>query len=214
MKRLPERIIEELKDSIIYAADGGAEPLLKAGITPEVLIGDNDSINSATLETLKLAGTHIITHPRDKDKTDSELAVERALEERPEEIILVSSLQGRPDHSLANLYLLRLAMMKGIDMRLVGNGVCAFFVDREHPLEKRVEIGCTVSILPLTGAVSGVCTKGLKWEMEGGELYPGSTRGISNVSIDEKIRVSVESGGLLTMILAREGYAKMGPTED
>jgi thiamine pyrophosphokinase len=63
---------------LLIAADGGAKYFFDIGLTPQVIIGDMDSIDSDTWKSK--SGIEYIRHPADKDKSDAELAVEYALE--------------------------------------------------------------------------------------------------------------------------------------
>ena len=55
-------------DGTIIAADGGARHCLKLGITPQVVIGDFDSLSEEEIETLSDCGTELIGYPADKMK--------------------------------------------------------------------------------------------------------------------------------------------------
>ena len=59
----------------IVAADGGTRHALAAGITPDHVIGDLDSLSSELRATLEAAGTIVHAHPPAKDETDLELAL-------------------------------------------------------------------------------------------------------------------------------------------
>src|SRR4029450_9412569 len=60
---------------LLVAADGGALPLLRAGITPHVASGDMDSTDAPGLAELEARGVALRRFPREKDETDLELAL-------------------------------------------------------------------------------------------------------------------------------------------
>src|SRR5512135_479753 len=92
---------------LLIAADGGARWLVDRGLTPQVLVGDMDSVDEATIARLVTGGTEVIRHPREKDASDTELALEEAVRRGATEIVLLGALGGgRVDHELANLLLL------------------------------------------------------------------------------------------------------------
>ncbi len=70
----------------MIAADDGASTALAFGFTPHLVIGDLDSIAEGTLDELRRRGVPIETYPRDKDATDGQLAIERALHAQPDEL--------------------------------------------------------------------------------------------------------------------------------
>jgi thiamine pyrophosphokinase len=180
----------------VVAADGGAATALAFGLRPDVVIGDLDSMHPATLTQLEANRVAIETFPRDKDATDGQLAVERALEAQPNELILLGFLGGpRLDQAIANILLL---VQLELPVTLVDerNECVLLRPGREHTW--RPESGEIVSLIPVVDAVQGVRTQGLRWALEGERLAMGDTRGISNEPTgDAEARVSIERGLLL-----------------
>src|SRR5690349_4198175 len=77
------------------------------GLVPNVVVGDLDSLDPNTLARLGEVNVAVETYPRDKNATDGQLALERALRERPTEVWLLGFLGGpRLDQALANVLLL------------------------------------------------------------------------------------------------------------
>ena len=94
---------------LIAAADSGLIAAEKAGIDPNWIIGDMDSLEEHTGDALKfLAGypkDHVLTYPREKDYTDTELAINFLKEKGCKEITIAGGGGGRIDHLLAVYYL-------------------------------------------------------------------------------------------------------------
>ncbi|HET6845316.1 MAG TPA: thiamine diphosphokinase, partial [Anaerolineales bacterium] len=140
--------------------------------------------------------------PRDKDRTDLELAIQHGLEQAPESIVIIGALGARLDHTLGNLALLA-------DSRLANTG-CTIDDGIEQVFLCRTasEIsGSTedlVSLVPWGTPVEGVRTSGLRWPLRGETLFPESSRGISNEMTAPSAQVSIESG-LLFIIHHRRG---------
>ena len=89
---------------LVVAADGGAHGAAQAGIAVDELVGDLDSIAPDRLAALEASGASIEAWPRDKDASDTELAVRAALRHRPGRIVILGALGGsRLDHALANV---------------------------------------------------------------------------------------------------------------
>jgi thiamine pyrophosphokinase len=61
--------------------------------------------------------------------------------------------------------------------------------------------GDTVSLIPLGGDTEGITTQWLEYPLEDETLYFGSTRGISNVLLDENATVFIKKGLLLCIII-------------
>ncbi|MFD1318995.1 thiamine diphosphokinase [Loigolactobacillus zhaoyuanensis] len=89
------------------AADRGALRLLKLGITPQIAVGDFDSLAPAELTLLQNQVTDIRYAVADKDETDTELALAIALNElKATRVTLYGATGGRLDHLLDNLFML------------------------------------------------------------------------------------------------------------
>src|SRR5215207_4381573 len=93
-------------DDYIICADGGTRHALALGLTPHLVIGDMDSINKDEWQDLEKSGVSVELFPQDKNETDLELAIHRALELAAEEIIIIGALGGRLDQTLGNIALL------------------------------------------------------------------------------------------------------------
>ncbi|VVB53574.1 Thiamin pyrophosphokinase, catalytic domain [uncultured archaeon] len=181
------------KGDVVYAVDGGADYALKAGIMPCCVIGDLDSVSPGALREFKSKGVRVLKKP-DQEKTDAECAVEKALSDGADEIVLVCALGGRIDHELANILL---AASLTVPARIIDEKTEIQAIHSKATLEG--EIGDTVTILPLTQAAEGITLKGFKYEMENGTLPFGSTKGVSNVLNKKKAVISVTDGVILVI---------------
>jgi thiamine pyrophosphokinase len=134
-------------------------------------------------------------HPRDKDATDGQLAVERALEVEPSGVWMLGFLGGpRLDQALANVMLLLRVELAAtlLDER---NELVLLRPGSQHTW--RAERGEVISLMPLGEDAHGVRTVGLRWPLDGERLTPGDTRGVSNEAVSDEVGVSVERGVLL-----------------
>ncbi|MFZ5884864.1 MAG: thiamine diphosphokinase [Chloroflexota bacterium] len=181
----------------IICADGGTRHASALDLKPALVIGDLDSAESAFLQTLQAEGVPIELFPRDKDETDLELAIHKAIELDPPEILILAALGGRMDQTLANIALLSDVRLSTFDIRL-DDGVEELFFCRTRSQVKG-RSGDTVSLLPWGGAVTGVRTENLKWQLSGETLYPEKTRGISNEMTSSTATVEIQSGLLLIL---------------
>lgn len=185
-------------DDLIIAADGGARHALAVGVTPDIVIGDLDSLLPDGQARLEAAGAQIIRFPSRKDETDLELALHHAVHEGATEIVILAALGGRLDQIFANVLLLALPELSRLDVRIVEGAQTAFLIRDEAVIEG--QIGDTVSFIPLGGDVVGVTAEGLEWPLYEDTLRFGPTLGVSNVLTAEQARVRVRQGLLLCVV--------------
>lgn len=185
------------RDDYIICADGGARHASALDLKPALVIGDLDSADDASLQTLQAEGVCLEQYPRDKNETDLELALQRAVELDPHEILILAALGGRMDQTLANIALLTAPQLTPFEVRL-DNGVEELFFCRTRA-QVRGRSGDTVSLLPWGGAVTGIRTENLKWQLNGETLYPEKTRGVSNELTADVAVINIQSGLLLVL---------------
>lgn len=183
---------------LVIAADSGAETALRLGYVPVYVVGDFDSLDAQFGEQLRARGSVIITAAIEKDETDTELAVQLAIEQGATSIVLLGALGGdRFDHTIANVLLLA-----GFDTPPIqiidGPSICWLL---RGPGQSVIEgrPGDLLSLFPLTGDASGIRTRGLYYPLNGDTLRFGKPRGASNMLTEERAEVSLESGLLLVI---------------
>jgi thiamine pyrophosphokinase len=179
----------------LYAADGGTRHALALGLLPSVVIGDLDSLTPDDRQRLEAGGARIQQYPRDKDKTDLELALEAAIQTGQNEIRIVGGLGGRLDQTLGNLSLVNDPRLSKHDIRF-DDGVEEAFFTRSR-CEIRGRPAEVVSLIPWGVEATGVYTEGLRWPLHGETLSPDKTRGISNELLGDTASVIVGAGLLL-----------------
>jgi len=182
-------------DDYIICADGGTRHARSLGITPDLVIGDLDSAEQEAVQKFKQNGVRVETYSHDKNETDLELAIHRALELTPQQIVIIAALGGRLDQTIANITLLSDKRLSTFDVRL-DDGVEEVLLCRDQA-QIRGQNGDLVSLIPWQGPVSEIQTTNLKWALYKETLYPDRTRGISNEMTDDFASVSIGSGLLL-----------------
>ena len=191
-------------DDLVIAADGGTHHALAAGVTPHVVIGDLDSISPDERARVEAEGGQIVRFSPHKDETDLELALHHAVRQGATEIVVLAALGGRLDQTVANLLLLALPVLRGLDVRVVEGPQTAFLIrggDGAALIEGQP--GDTVSLIPLGGDAVGVTAVGLEWPLYEDRLRFGLARGVSNVLTAGQARVRVRQG-LLLCVLTRQ----------
>jgi thiamine pyrophosphokinase len=187
----------------VVAADGGAQRCEALGLTPDLVVGDHDSLDEHALERLVSRGVPIERFATAKDESDTELGVRAALARGYRVVTVVGALGGkRFDHALANVGLLALPELHGggelIDDRtrvtlLTGPGGDGLPARRALP----GRIGDYISLLPVLGEAVGVTTEGLRFPLRDEPLPSGPARGLSNVRVSADAAVTVRHGRLL-----------------
>ena len=178
-------------DDFIVAADGGTRHALALGLTPNVIVGDLDSLPS-NFEPSTFNG-EIVLYPKDKNETDLELAIQHALTLNPEQVIILAALGGRLDQTLGNIALIihHSSFIISLD-----DGIEEVFFCSENS-QINGNRGDIVSLIPWQGEVTGIVTTGLKWPLQKETLYPNKTRGISNEMTGDTATVQIKPGLLL-----------------
>jgi thiamine pyrophosphokinase len=175
---------------LFVCADGGANAAVKLGVTPDLIIGDLDSIRPATLH--KFSG---VTARRiaDQNSTDLEKAFAWVVRNGYREARVFGATGGRLDHTIGNLSAL-VKFSRKIAVTMYDTDGELACVGSERVFD--VPAGTTVSLLPMT-LCEGVMTKGLKWELRYESLALGQRGGTSNVVVSTPIKVKVRRGELL-----------------
>ncbi len=184
------------KDDYIICANGGTKHALRMNITPDIIIGDLDSLSNSIYNKLDRT-IKVIKYPAEKDASDLELAIKKALELHPKEIVILGALGKRIDHVFANTMLLALPLEHGIKTKILDD--ChEIYIINSH-LEVFGEIGDYISLFALTADVKGITTLGLKYPLRGETLYFNNTRGLSNELLTKNAEITIEQGYLLVI---------------
>ena len=93
---LPDGVAQLAKFAAVaalrVAVDGGARHFMAAGLTPHFLVGDLDSLPAAEADALQKAGVQVLRHPARKDATDLELALDVALAQGADDVVVLAAL--------------------------------------------------------------------------------------------------------------------------
>ncbi len=187
------------KDRII-CANGGTRHCLKLGLTPQMVVGDMDSISADMLNELSANGVEIHRHPAKKDKTDLELALDVATEKKGgSSILILTAFGGRLDQLLGNILLLSRYTEPGRVIALADRGLYGRVMKGPDSVTLHGQPGDSLSLLPLSDKVGRVFLSGTEWELEEQDLQFGSTLTISNTWINSSITLSLSYGTLLLL---------------
>ena len=186
------------KEDTVIAADGGLRHTQSLGLTPDLILGDFDSLG--------FIPTGAEVHPVEKDDTDAMLAARKALDLGCREVWFYGALEGRRlDHTVANLQTLQFLA----DRRAVG-----YLIGRDYLLTVvkngalSFPAGCKgiFSLFCLGPDATGVTIRGLHYGLENGTLTAGFPLGVSNHFTGEKAEIFVENGSLLAIWDRENGF--------
>ncbi len=183
--------------ALVIAADSGLEHAAALGRPVDLVVGDLDSVDPELLAAARASGTTVEAHPREKDHTDLELALDAALIRGARAVTVVGGHGGRLDHFLANLTLLASARFAATRLDAWVGAAHVVVVHDDEVLEGRP--GSLVSLIPLGGPVGGIRTDGLRYPLTDEDLDAGTTRGVSNEFLESAARVRVRTGTLLAI---------------
>jgi thiamine pyrophosphokinase len=199
---------------LVIAADGGARHADALGFAIDVWVGDGDSIDAAALGALAAGGIPLERSRRDKDESDTQLAILAALRRGASSLLIIGGLGGtRIDHTLANVGLLALPELADRPAALIDARSRISLIRAPGPDGapiRRALIGRQgdlVSLLPMGPGVIGVTTAGLAYPLIDEPLPEGPARGLSNVRAEPEAAVVVR-GGLLLIV---ESPARLEP---
>ncbi len=185
-----ESLKHHMDDAFIIAVDGGLNHLDSLQVKPDVIIGDFDSVDQTIFKRYKDVETY--SHPTRKDRTDSEIAIDYAIDQEPKEVILMGMTGHRIDHMITNIHLLK---------RFWNRGILAYVLDKNNriyysngDIELNGNIGDFLSIIPITQNVTKVKTFGLEYPLNNETLYFHESRGVSNIFSKTNVRIETGSG--------------------
>lgn len=189
-----ERLIMSSGFEVIIAADRGMDFLYEHKITPDIIVGDFDSVKNEALSYFKEKGMsdiHVLNS--EKDDTDSECALQIALDHGADHIIIIGATGTRIDHVLGNISLLGKAMSEGKMAELLDTHNRIRMIDNELEIEKNKQYGKYVSIIPVCKN-NKITLEGFKYPLKDYTFEGFNTLGISNEIVDDIAKITVNEG--------------------
>ena len=183
---------------LVVAADGGARYALDAGVVPDLVVGDMDSLGEAGAREVAERGALLERHPVRKDKMDAHLAVIAAGERGATDVDLVCATGGNFSSVFAVPHILLTAERMGLRATMRASWGQVFVLETGTRTVSG-DPGDSISIFPLTGPAAGVTLEGFSYPLEDARLEIGDTLGFHNELVGVAGRVSVEEGSLLVI---------------
>lgn len=191
------QLVEINQYSEIIAADHGLIAGDHLNLPLDFIVGDFDSVPKEIIERYKRNNVPTITFPIEKDKTDTELAIELAIEHHGKSIDIVGATGSRLDHTLANMNLLTIPLDQGIEAYIIDANNKFYLKKENFVIQKTNQYGDYISFLPFHGDVKGLSLRGFKYPLDNIILSPGESLCISNELIDDTGEVLLSQGTLM-----------------
>lgn len=172
----------------VIAVDGGFASLEAIGRKPDMALGDFDSLGYVP------KGLRVAQFSSHKDKSDMELALDRARSMHYDEVYVYGGLGRRLDHTLANLQLFALFSEKGLFVTAVDEDTSVVFITGPDTFEMPAIEAGTVSVFSMNDRAEGVFERGLAYELDDAVLSNRTSLGLSNELIGEAVMIGVEKG--------------------
>ena len=177
---------------IKIVVDGALATTHRLGIKPDFIVGDFDTVDQALLDYYDK--DIILRHPPEKDQTDTELAIETALNYGCGKLKFFGATGSRLDHSLGNIFLLESLLKQEIEAEIINENNKLYIKNQGFILKRTEANGDYVSLLPLTETVENVTLCGFKYPVENLTFYREKTLGISNEIVKEEATVEFSKG--------------------
>jgi thiamine pyrophosphokinase len=189
---------EAASKSTIIAADSGANCLWEYKIMPQYLIGDFDSIDNKILHLWESKNVFVERYPQDKDMTDSQLALKKALILGAREIVFLGCLGGkRIDHLWSALGLLAECLDLNIKACIKDDFQTVILLDK--PTIIYGDYGKVFSLQAYGEPVKNLSIGGGRYGLENYELKVGDALTLSNEFQNQDVSIQFTSGRLLLM---------------
>ncbi len=181
------------KGDLVIAADAGYLTAKRLGITPDVVLGDFDTLGEENIPD----GVECLRVPREKDDTDTQLAVKVAIERGAEEITIVGGMSGRIDHTLSTL-----AILEDLWERKEGR-IFAILTDGKNRV-RFIRNGGTIlprsqyryfSLIAADPLVKGITLDGCKYPLKNGRISRRNQWAVSNEIMGNCALIEIKRGG-------------------
>lgn len=193
------KFLEKRTFDKVIAVDGGLAALHKLHLKPDAIVGDFDTVDPKVLEEYKSCPDPITweIHKPEKDETDTELALNTAIELGCTRLIILGATGGRMDHSIANIHLLYTCLKKGVEAAIVDEKNWITVLEKGRIFHRDEAMGKYISFLPLSWEVRGITLTGFKYPLTKKDISVGTSLCISNELTGEEGSIGFDSGTLI-----------------
>jgi len=194
------RKIRKIEPNYIIGVDSGLAFLYRNQVEPTHIVGDFDSVSPDVISYYKRQ-KHIPIHEFNpvKDATDTEIAMNLAVELGVSELWIFGATGTRLDHVMANIQILKIALDNGIKAYIMDECNRISLWEKEIHLSKEASFGNYFSIFPLGGPVDDVSIQGAKYPLSHYRMLPYESRTVSNEFDEEDVAIEFGEGTVLLM---------------
>ena len=175
---------------LIIAADAGYRNATLMGVHINILIGDLDSLGMIPDDV-----DEVIKLPAEKDETDTQIAVDTAIERGADEIVIVGSTGGRLDHALSTLAILEKNWEKRISIYIVNGQNRVRYIKNSGFIVVRSKYKY-FSLIAADEKVKGVSIEGAKYPLKNKMLTRNNQFAVSNEILKNAALINVKKGGI------------------
>ncbi|MBQ9112846.1 MAG: thiamine diphosphokinase [Clostridia bacterium] len=175
-------------DDLCIAADSGYKNALALGERVDILLGDFDSFTEKLPDSIE-----IVRVPAEKDFTDTQLAVQTAIERGADDIVIIGGLSGRLDHTLSNMSILEdLCKLRVHAVITDGNNRVRYLSSTSTLIARS---GYTyLSIIAVSERLKGVSIEGCKYPLKNATIARTNQFAVSNEITGNCALISVRKG--------------------
>ena len=167
---------------------------------PNHIVGDFDSVDAEILKFYQNK-TQVIFHKYnpEKDNTDTDIALQLAIQLNSSTITIMGALGKRMDHALSNIHILNYALEAKIPCQIVDTYNKIYLVKNNITLYKNKIYGKYISLIPLTSTVEGLTLTGFKYLLNNDSLAIGKSLGVSNEIVEDVAHIELKEGILIVI---------------
>ena len=174
----------------VIAVDAGFAYLEELGVKPDMAVGDFDSLGYIP------KCRRVSRFPVKKDKSDMELALEKAVAWDYDDLVVYAALGGRLDHTIANLQLFAKFSEREFYVTAVGEGSALRALTGPDVMDLPLMESGTVSVFSANDCARGVIETGMLYSLDDEDLSNRTSRGVSNELVGKPAHIAVEEGTL------------------
>ncbi|MCL2764096.1 MAG: thiamine diphosphokinase [Treponema sp.] len=198
-----KQILKTQRDALFIAADSGLTSAENAGIKPDWIIGDMDSLED-TSRLCAYPQERIIRLQHEKDFSDTEMAVSLAVDKGCKSIWIIGGGGGRTDHLFA---IRSLFEREHFPRRWITGTEEIFCIDAQQTEENAIHFSlksnASVSVFPLGDGPWKAVSTGLKWPLEDLRWSRGFF-GLSNVAQDGEFAITAHLGRFMILLSVQD----------
>jgi thiamine pyrophosphokinase len=192
---LTPRLLSEVRGTRTIAADAGIAHAATLGLRPELWVGDFDSHRGEAPE-----GVPRHEWPRDKDRTDGEIAIAEAFARGAGSVLLVGAFGGRTDHVFSHLVVALRESAAGRPVILFDG--CEWAYPLTEPRQRfAAEPGAQFSILKFSD-LRGLTIEGARFPLQEADIPFASILTQSNEAAGPEVTVELADGRAVLLLQA------------